>query len=294
MQTYTHWELLLVDDGSSDSSRAIAERYARQHSDKVRVLAHPGNQNRGMAATRNLGITLATGKYVAFLDADDLWLKRKLDEQVPILEAHEEVDMIYGETLYWHSWTGGAQAAKRDFKPSLRVPLSTPIRPPQLLPLFLQGKAAVPCTCSILIRHSLFEHIGGFEASFAVVDSLYEDQSFYAKVCLNAQVLVIDSCLDLYRQHTKASTAVARETGQAFVARAFFLRWLEQYMLQHGLEDAAVWRALRREQWRLRRPAWLPTDRRVLEGAFWTKKWLLRLEECLLPTGVSRRLWERF
>ncbi len=292
-QKYTHWELLLVDDGSTDNSRSIADRYAAVDSERVRVLAHPGNENRGMAASRNLGIAQASGDYVAFLDADDVWLGSKLKEQVAILQAHGQVGMLYGQTLYWYGWTQEPQDIRRDFIPALRAPLCTPVEPPLLLPLFLRGEAAVPCTCSILVRRSLLDHIGGFEASFARVNSLYEDQAFYAKVCLNAAVIASDTCWDLYRQHPEASTAVARESGQEAAARAYFLCWLEAYMTQRGVEDATAWMALRRELWRQRLPAWMPAHWRVQSGARWIKKWLLRIEERLLPAPISARLWRK-
>jgi glycosyltransferase involved in cell wall biosynthesis len=86
-QVYEHWELFLVDDGSTDSSTQIARHYAQQHPDKVHYLEHPGHQNRGMSAARNLGIRHAQGAYLAFLDADDLWLPQKLERQVAILET---------------------------------------------------------------------------------------------------------------------------------------------------------------------------------------------------------------
>ncbi len=55
-QTYDHWELLLVDDGSTDESSDIALRYAERHPEKVRYLEHAGHENRGMSVSRNLGI----------------------------------------------------------------------------------------------------------------------------------------------------------------------------------------------------------------------------------------------
>jgi glycosyltransferase involved in cell wall biosynthesis len=73
-QSYHDWELLLIDDGSSDHSRSIACRYARQLPTRVRVLQHSGGANRGAAESRNLGIRSASADLIAFLDADDVWL----------------------------------------------------------------------------------------------------------------------------------------------------------------------------------------------------------------------------
>src|SRR5213593_4271602 len=73
-QTYDNWELLLVDDGSRDASTQIAQRSAEQNPGKVRYLEHEGHQNRGMSTSRNMGIRHAKGNYIAFLDADDVWL----------------------------------------------------------------------------------------------------------------------------------------------------------------------------------------------------------------------------
>jgi glycosyltransferase involved in cell wall biosynthesis len=63
-QTYPDWELLLVDDGSSDRSTQIALEYAAKYPEKVRYLEHDKHQNRGMSASRNLGISHAEGKYI--------------------------------------------------------------------------------------------------------------------------------------------------------------------------------------------------------------------------------------
>src|SRR6266508_1759684 len=72
-QAHTKWELLLVDDGSTDRSTEIARTYAHRYPGTVHYFEHHDHQNRGMSASRNLGIRNAQGKYIAFLDADDVW-----------------------------------------------------------------------------------------------------------------------------------------------------------------------------------------------------------------------------
>src|SRR5260370_40898850 len=76
-QTYTRWELLLVDDGSSDSGQEIARRYATQYPGRIQCLEHPGHRNLGMCTSRNLGARHSRGEYIAGLDSDDVWLPRK-------------------------------------------------------------------------------------------------------------------------------------------------------------------------------------------------------------------------
>src|SRR5690348_1999757 len=80
-QGYSNWELCLVDDGSCDSSTSLARHYARLYPEKVCYLEHDEHQNRGTGPSRNLGIQAASGEYVTFLDADDVWLPHKLEQQ---------------------------------------------------------------------------------------------------------------------------------------------------------------------------------------------------------------------
>ena len=67
----------MVDNGSTDRSTDIALQYAAHYPGRVRYLEHAGHQNRGMSASRNLGIKNAAGAYIALLDADDVWLPQK-------------------------------------------------------------------------------------------------------------------------------------------------------------------------------------------------------------------------
>ena len=248
-QTYRAWELLLVDDGSSDCSTTIARSYSERDPQHVRYLEHPGHANRGMSASRNLGIRNARGSYVAFLDADDVWLSNILEEQVAILETYPEAAMVYGPIEYWYSWTGMPEDRERDYVEKLGVPPDTIIEPPRLFPLFLRDKATVPS--GILVRRDVIERVGGFEDTFR---GEYEDQVFCAKICLDAPVFASGQCWYRYRQHPGSCVLTGQRTGETHPARLLFLNWLTKYLSEQKVKDRGVWRALSVEFWRFSHP----------------------------------------
>jgi glycosyltransferase involved in cell wall biosynthesis len=290
VQTYKRWELLLIDDGSTDNSTEIARRYVAQYPEKINYLEHPTHQNLGMSAARNLGIRKAKGDYIAFLDADDYWLPNKLDVQMRILAAQPEAGMLFGSTKYWFSWTGLPEDSQRDYVPSLRVRTYTLFHPPLWLLLFIQGKTEVPCTSTILVRRTVAEKIGGFEDSFR---GMYEDQAFYAKICLCTPVLATDDCLTWYRQHSKSSSSTASHSGQTHVLRYRFLKWLETYCHEKRVQDKRVWEAVRRQLWLYDSSSHQKLPRLAQDGIRWIKKWILRVEEWVLPSSLRDWLWIR-
>lgn len=90
-QTFRDFEILLVDDGSSDRGPEIIERYRRRHPEKVRVLSQ---DHRGAAAARNAGIAAAAGDWIAFLDGDDVWKPGKLEIQLREAKKDPRIDFI--------------------------------------------------------------------------------------------------------------------------------------------------------------------------------------------------------
>ena len=97
----------------------------------------------------------------------------------------------------------------------------------------------------------MVDRVGGFAIAFR---GMYEDHAFLAKVYLVATIFVSGESWDRYRLHPDSCVSVATEAGQNERARQFFLNWLEGYLSEKGVTDAAIWQALRRALWPYRHP----------------------------------------
>lgn len=106
-QTYTNWELLLVNDCSADGSVALIKKYQK---DDERIKLIHMKQNSGAALSRNAGTDRARGRYLAFLDADDLWQKNKLKKQIAFMQRY---DHIFTYTDYEFADERGISTGKR-------------------------------------------------------------------------------------------------------------------------------------------------------------------------------------
>ncbi len=243
-QTYQHWELLLIDDGSSDGSSRLADRYVNSCPNKVFCFAHPGHENLGLPCSRNLGLQKARGRYVALLDADDVWFPSKLEDQVKILESHLDAAMVYGRSRYWKSWTG--DSAEVDYTPDLGVPTNQLIPGQQLLvSCYPLGKAGTPCPSDLLFRRTALEKVRAFEDwPF----NFYEDQAFLARVYLENAVYVADACWDKYRLHPDSCSAVVFKSGQYNEFRKSYFEWFGSYLRLKNVENEEIWSLLRRAQ----------------------------------------------
>lgn len=256
-QTFTDWELLLVDDGSTDGSSGFAQRLALESSDRIRYLEHPGHRNLGMSASRNLGLEHARGEFVAFLDGDDVWLEEKLRDQVALMRRFPDIAMVYGRTLYWHSWTGRPEDADLDDLTEGGDHIGTVVAPPGLLRRFLEDGDIYPCMCSIMVRRAVAEAVDGFVDTFRDAN---EDMTFHTKIFLEHPVLVADRCWDRYRIHPDSFWVRRRREGRlpfpehTHPDHRAYLLWTEAALRQRGIDDPDLWRLLNRALWPYRHP----------------------------------------
>jgi len=247
-QTHQDWELILVDDGSSDASSTIAQRWARRDP-RISYVEHEGHANLGMSTSRNRGIVEAHGRLVAFLDSDDVWMPSALSHRLRVLDAHPTAEAMVGGTWRWYSWTLDADDARLDNKMAL-PPALPRLQVVEPVDAFLGVYASpdvwyVPAMCSLIIRRDRLLALGGMIDEFA---GLYEDQVLYTKVLLGLRLVFDERVLSLYRQHDASACAAAIRAGQwhpvvSSPARDRFLTWLADYVASRS-GDAAVRRVL--------------------------------------------------
>ena len=248
-QTYDNWELLLVDDGSTDQSTEIAQRYLARYPEKVNYIQQEGHQNLGMSASRNLGVRNAKGKYICYLDGDDVWLPNMLEKQVAILESQPQAVMVSSPLQLWYSWTGNPEDMHRDTLYGLEAGVMHPygdtlVRPPKLLILFLRDERFIPS--GILVRRDVIEYVGGYEDVFR---DGFSDAVVFVKICLSSTVFVSNECLYKYRKHPESYTHKAWHAGEFPASRKVYLNWIGQYLLEQGVKDPEIWQALKDALW---------------------------------------------
>jgi SAM-dependent methyltransferase len=192
--------------------------------------------------------------------------------------------MVYGLSEYWYSWTGNPEDIGRDFIHNLGVPSNKQILPPKLFTrFFLAQDAAIPGPTDILVRREALDREGGFEEIFR---GAYEDEVFYAKVCLHEPIVAVNTCWDRYRQHPNSSNSIVQKSRQEYSTRRFFLNWLSGYLKEQSFKDAEILQALRKEIWRCRHPnmSQLRKDGQDL---------MLRIVRRMLPLPFRSWIWAK-
>lgn len=245
-QTYTNWQLILIDDGSKEEATAVAKEFSNAYPTKIIYTEHPGHINLGCSSSRNQGIRFATGELIALLDSDDVWLPEKLHHQIDIHNKYPEAGFICEASNYWYSWEN---PAGDDVIIKIGVEPNKLYQPPQLIyALYPLGKGAAPCPSGMMIKRSLYDEIGGFENSFKGENQAYEDQPFLFKVYLRTAVYVSDKANNLYRQRQGSLMEFISDKRKYYRVRSFFLNWMKEYINRHNIYDPKISKMLQKAQ----------------------------------------------
>ena len=142
-QTYTNWELIMCDDGSTDGTYAVAESYRAQYADRMILLKNP--RNLGLNRTLNHCLRHATGEYIARMDGDDLSLPQRFEKEVSFLESNPGFAVVSCPMIYFDEKGDWGKGRCVRFPKPLRLLFGTPF-----------------CHAPSMIRASAFREMGGY------------------------------------------------------------------------------------------------------------------------------------
>lgn len=166
-------EVILVEDRSPDSSLEICQRLERQDH-RVRLFRHPNGENRGAAASRNLGVRMATAGYVAFLDADDYYLHNRFNETGKKFAGDRRIDGVYeaiGLHIYSEYGMNRYEAYKgRKMDPGQLITIKESIQPEDLFERMLFNNVGIFHANGITARREFLIKIGLFDEDLNIVE----------------------------------------------------------------------------------------------------------------------------
>jgi glycosyltransferase involved in cell wall biosynthesis len=197
-QTYKDYELIVVDDGSTDQTREVAAAYG----DRTRYIYQ---DNRGLSAARNTGVAASKGEYVGFLDADDVWLPNKLEVEVQFLDTHTSVGLVYSNYTYFGS---RGDPRRRGFDGD---PLVSVYAPKGQFPNNFVSSSAV------MVRKRCFEKVGLFDEALRTAGDL----DMWLRMATCFEIGYINTPLSKYRLHERN---VVHEEGEKALTEIIAVR----------------------------------------------------------------------
>ena len=188
-QSYPDWEIVIVDDGSTDDTRAVVDSYRPKLSDKLQFIYQ---SNRGLAAARNIGIRAARGEFIALLDADDVWLPYRLERGVSVMDADPGAGLVH------------ARVVRIDARGTITGQLKVD-------PKYMSGRIArhvytrrahIVCP-TVMFRKSCLETAGWFDETMQAT----EDRDLWFRIALHYEVVFINQVLAHYRLSPSSMTS---------------------------------------------------------------------------------------
>jgi glycosyltransferase involved in cell wall biosynthesis len=192
-QGYSEKELIVVDDGSTDETLEVLERYG----DRLRLLRQ---HNRGAASARNHALSKARGDLVAFIDGDDVWLPGKLAAQVAYLRAHPGAKLLYGRWCEWRPDASGNWPDPQHFADGYDESSVDPGASGWIYTKLLFD--SIVCTITTMMPTQLLRSVGGFDEELRIG----EDYDLWLRLSRLVEAHKMTMMMAAYRIHTSSTT----------------------------------------------------------------------------------------
>ncbi|MEM9718532.1 MAG: glycosyltransferase family 2 protein [Bacteroidota bacterium] len=180
-QEFTDWELIIVDDGSTDKTQIIVEKFTSDPR-----ITYLYKKNEGVSLARNSGFTQSKGAYVAFLDADDLWKKDRLEKMLSKFEGDSALGLVHS---YVQEIDENSQLLPTVYRGKEGYILES---------LLLGDGCNIPAPSSILLKREVVDTVGGFNPEL----STSADKEFFFRVASKFKIGMVQEILGLYRIHS--------------------------------------------------------------------------------------------
>jgi len=213
-QTYNDYEIIVVDDGSTDNTKEVLKRYWG----KIRYFYQ---QNQGVSYARNLAIKHAKGRYIALLDSDDEWLPDRLSEGVTILDNRKEVGLVHSD--YTVITEDGNIFQKYDINKKIILKYASG----DISKYILFGKIHINCL-TVIFRKSCIEMVGNFDKNLSKLGA--EDRDLWYRISRAYKIYYINKPLALCRARRNS---LSSNTKNMMKARCYMIN--KYYPLKGGL-----------------------------------------------------------
>ncbi|GAB4190982.1 MAG: glycosyltransferase [Coleofasciculaceae cyanobacterium] len=200
-QTFSNFEIIVINDGSTDGT---LEQVSTVQDSRIKIFSYT---NGGLSVARNRGISHATGEFLTFLDADDLWTPDKLELQLAALQAHPEAGLAY-------SWTVSMDEKGEKFHPGISVSYEGNVYRQLLLGNFIASGS------NAMLRKQAIESAGEFDPTLKSI----EDWDYWLRVVPHWSFVVVPKPQILYRQSSSSMSAKVEKMEKCaliVVERAF-------------------------------------------------------------------------
>jgi len=216
-QTYKDFEIIVVDDGSTDNTKSYLEKY----NSKIKLIEQKNSER---AVARNNGVKHSSGEYIAFVDSDDIWKEDKLKIQVEVLDNYKDVILTYGTCLRINKNGKTIKPAKRQ-----REGYSGNVFDKLLLRNFVVSATPV-------LRHAIFNQTKGFKTKYVP----YEDWEFWIRLSKLGKFYFIKDPLAFYRLHETQSVQLVKAEKIEEVTTALLLDSFNLQPISNALKNKSL------------------------------------------------------